>query len=94
MSDPAQLFIADCTPTRISPATRTVNLRERGFEAQSAAEAGLLQSDDAQQLARWRFTAHWTGDCVMTVQTPHHFAEIAADNMRRPGTHAEYHCSV
>ena len=49
-SDPARLFIAlyideDIT-SELAPA-----LRERGFEAQSAAEAGLLRADDAQQLA-------------------------------------------
>jgi hypothetical protein len=50
MSDPARLFIVlypdeDIT-SELAPA-----LRERGFEAQSSTEAGLLRADDAQQLA-------------------------------------------
>jgi hypothetical protein len=50
MSDPAQLFIALYTDEDVTSELAPA-LRERGFEAQSAAEAGLLQSDDAQQLA-------------------------------------------
>jgi hypothetical protein len=50
MSDPAQLFITLYTDEDITSELAPA-LRERGFEAQSAAEAGRLQSDDAQQLA-------------------------------------------
>jgi hypothetical protein len=41
MSDPAQLFIALYTDEDITSELAPA-LRERGFEAQSAAEAGLL----------------------------------------------------
>lgn len=50
MSDSAQLFIALYTDEDITSELAPA-LRERGFEAQSAAEAGQLQSDDARQLA-------------------------------------------
>ncbi len=50
MSDPARLFIALYTDEDITSELAPA-LRERGFEAQSAAEAELLRADDAQQLA-------------------------------------------
>jgi hypothetical protein len=50
MSDPARLFIALYTAEDITSELAPA-LRERGFEAQSTAEAGLLQTDDARQLA-------------------------------------------
>lgn len=50
MSNPAQLFIALYTDEDITSELAPA-LRERGFEAQSAAEVGLLQAEDAQQLA-------------------------------------------
>jgi ActR/RegA family two-component response regulator len=50
MSDPARLFIALYTDEDITSELAPA-LRERGFEAQSAGEVGLLQAADAQQLA-------------------------------------------
>ena len=50
MSDPATLFIALYTDEDITSELAPA-LRERGFEAQSALEAGLLRAHDARQLA-------------------------------------------
>ncbi len=50
MSDPERVFIALYTDEDITSELAPA-VRERGFEAQSAAEASLLRADDAQQLA-------------------------------------------
>ncbi len=50
MAEPARLFIAVYTDEDITSELAPA-LRERGFEAQSAAEAGLLNGDDPAQLA-------------------------------------------
>jgi hypothetical protein len=50
MSDPMRLFVALYTDEDITNEMAPA-LRERGFEAQSAAEAGLLRADDARQLS-------------------------------------------
>jgi predicted nuclease of predicted toxin-antitoxin system len=50
MSDSAPIFIALYTDEDITSELAPA-LRERGFEAHSALEAGLLRSDDTQQLA-------------------------------------------
>ena len=50
MADSPRLFIALYTDEDITNELAPA-LRERGFEAQSAMEAGLLNADDAIQLA-------------------------------------------
>ncbi len=50
MADSPRLFIALYTDEDITNELVPA-LRERGFDAQSAAEAGLLNADDAIQLA-------------------------------------------
>lgn len=50
MADAPRLFIALYTDEDITNELAPA-LRERGFDAQSAAEAGLLNADDAVQLA-------------------------------------------
>ena len=66
MSDSARLFIALYTDEDITSELAPA-LRERGFEAQSAAEAGLLRADDARQLAY--AAAH--GMTLLTCNTSH-----------------------
>ncbi len=66
MSDPARLFIALYTDEDITSELAPA-LRERGFEAQSAAEAGLLRADDARQLAY----ASTQGFTVLTCNASH-----------------------
>jgi predicted nuclease of predicted toxin-antitoxin system len=82
MSDPAPLFIAlyideDIT-SELAPA-----LRERGFEAQSASEAGLLRADDARQLA-------YAAEHGMTLLTCNasHFLNLARQYASAGQTHS------
>lgn len=58
-------------------------LRERGFEAQSAAEAGLLRADDVQQLA-------YAADRSLTLFTCNaaHFLPLARHYAATGQTHA------
>ncbi len=50
MSEDVRLFIALYTDEDVTDKL-TIAIRERGFEAQCAAEAGLLNVDDAVQLS-------------------------------------------
>ena len=59
MAEPPRLFISLYTDEDITSELAPA-LRDRGLEAQSAAEAGLLNAGDAEQLAsppesEWRF---------------------------------------
>jgi hypothetical protein len=49
MNEPLELFIAIYTDEDVSRELAN-ELRERGFRAQSAIEAGLLEADDVAQL--------------------------------------------
>lgn len=82
MSEPARLFIALYTDEDITSELAPA-LRERGFEAQSAAEAGLLQANDARQLAY--ATEH--GLTIFTCNAAH-FLMLAQQYARTGQTHA------
>ena len=82
MSDPARLFIALYTDEDITSELAPA-LRERGFEAQSATEAGLLRVDDARQLA-------YAADHGFTLLTCNasHFLRLSRQYAQAEQTHA------
>jgi predicted nuclease of predicted toxin-antitoxin system len=82
MSDPARLFIALYTDEDITSELAPA-LRERGFEAQSAGEVGLLQAADAQQLAY----AAEHGLTLLTCNAAH-FLMLARQYAQAGQTHA------
>jgi predicted nuclease of predicted toxin-antitoxin system len=82
MSDPARLFIALYTDEDVTSELAPA-LRERGFEAQSAAEAGLLHADDARQLAY--AAAH---DLTLLTCNASHFLRLARQYAAAGQSHA------
>ncbi|MBI5568178.1 MAG: DUF5615 family PIN-like protein [Chloroflexi bacterium] len=82
MTDPARLFIALYTDEDITSELAPA-LRERGFEAQSAAEAGLLRAEDASQLAH---TAN-NGFTLLTCNAAH-FLKLAQHYAETGQSHA------
>ncbi|MBM4422140.1 MAG: hypothetical protein FJ030_01965 [Chloroflexi bacterium] len=69
MADAPRLFISLYTDEDITSELAPA-LRERGFEAQSVAEAGLLHADDAEQLAY----AAERGMAILTCNAEHFIA--------------------
>ena len=71
MADTPRLFIALYTDEDVTSELAPA-LRDRGFEAQSAAEAGLLNADDSAQLA---YAAEH--DMALLTTNADHFLKLA-----------------
>lgn len=82
MPDPARLFIALYTDEDITSELAPA-LRERGFEARSAAEAGRLKADEASQLA---YAAN-NGFTLLTCNAAH-FLQLAQHYAATGQSHA------